>query len=173
VRDESKEQRPCLAGSSSTRTIGNERNGPHHHIQKKDPNLESFGETWSNKPCRKTVQYWTQLGIASAPSISECGEASARVVSKPCRTSLSEQNHQGFNETDPHPENHFSTPFILLPITSRAVFSGTRRFSSPRSACGWRIVISPAAGHVTLLHSVLGLARIELVVADSKGIGAE
>ena len=27
-------------------------------------------------------------------------------------------------------------------------------------------------GHVTLLHSVLGLARIELMVADSKGIGA-
>jgi hypothetical protein len=29
-----------------------------------------------------------------------------------------------------------------------------------------------AAGHVTLLHFVLGLARIELVVADFKGIGA-
>jgi hypothetical protein len=29
-----------------------------------------------------------------------------------------------------------------------------------------------AAGHVTLLHSDLGLARIEVVVADSKGIGA-
>jgi hypothetical protein len=29
-----------------------------------------------------------------------------------------------------------------------------------------------AAGHVALLHSVLGLARIEVVVADSKGIGA-
>jgi N-acyl-D-aspartate/D-glutamate deacylase len=29
-----------------------------------------------------------------------------------------------------------------------------------------------AAGHVTLLHSVLRLARIEVVVADSKGIGA-
>jgi hypothetical protein len=30
---------------------------------------------------------------------------------------------------------------------------------------------SLAAGHVTL-HFVLGLARIEVVVADSKGIGA-
>jgi len=40
-----------------------------------------------------------------------------------------------------------------------------------KSRCGWRI-LSPAAGHVTLLHFVLGLARIELVVADSKGIGA-
>jgi hypothetical protein len=29
-----------------------------------------------------------------------------------------------------------------------------------------------AAGHVTLLPSVLGLALIELMVADSKGIGA-
>jgi hypothetical protein len=29
-----------------------------------------------------------------------------------------------------------------------------------------------AAGHVTLLHSVLGLAQIEVVVADPKGIGA-
>jgi hypothetical protein len=38
--------------------------------------------------------------------------------------------------------------------------------------CGWRIVISPGTEHVTLLHSVLGLARIELVIADSKGIGA-
>jgi hypothetical protein len=37
--------------------------------------------------------------------------------------------------------------------------------------CGWRIVISPAAGHVTL-HSGQGLARIELMAADSKGIGA-
>jgi len=41
-----------------------------------------------------------------------------------------------------------------------------------QNACDWRIVISPALGHVTLLHSALGLARIELVVADSKGIGA-
>jgi hypothetical protein len=38
-------------------------------------------------------------------------------------------------------------------------------------ACGWRIVISPAAGFVTLLHSVVGLGPIELVVADSRGIG--
>jgi N-acyl-D-aspartate/D-glutamate deacylase len=29
-----------------------------------------------------------------------------------------------------------------------------------------------AAGHVTLLHSVLGLTLIEVVVADSKGTGA-
>jgi hypothetical protein len=36
-------------------------------------------------------------------------------------------------------------------------------------ACGWRIVILPAAGQVTLLHTVLGF---ELVAADSKGIGA-
>jgi hypothetical protein len=39
-------------------------------------------------------------------------------------------------------------------------------------ACVWRIIISLAAGDVTLLHSVRGLARIELVVADSKDIGA-
>jgi hypothetical protein len=38
--------------------------------------------------------------------------------------------------------------------------------------CGWRIVISPAAGYVTLLHSVAGLARTELLVADFKGIRA-
>ncbi len=35
---------------------------------------------------------------------------------------------------------------------------------------GWRIVISLAAGHVTLLHSVAELARIELLVADFEGI---
>jgi hypothetical protein len=40
------------------------------------------------------------------------------------------------------------------------------------STCAWRIVFSPSAWHATLLHSVLELARIELVVADSKGIGA-
>jgi hypothetical protein len=33
-------------------------------------------------------------------------------------------------------------------------------------SCGWRIVISPVAGHVTLLQSVRGLARIELVARD-------
>jgi hypothetical protein len=32
------------------------------------------------------------------------------------------------------------------------------------------IVISPATGHVTLLHAFAGLARIVLVVADFKGI---
>jgi hypothetical protein len=37
---------------------------------------------------------------------------------------------------------------------------------------GWRIVISLAAGHVTLLHSVAELARIELLVADFEGIRA-
>jgi hypothetical protein len=36
--------------------------------------------------------------------------------------------------------------------------------------CGWRIVISPATGHVTLLHPFAGLARVVLVVADFKGI---
>ncbi len=36
--------------------------------------------------------------------------------------------------------------------------------------CGWRFVISPATGHVTLLHNVAGLARVALVVADFKGI---
>jgi transposase-like protein len=35
--------------------------------------------------------------------------------------------------------------------------------------CGWRIVISPATGHVTL-HPFAGLARVVLVVADFKGI---
>jgi hypothetical protein len=35
---------------------------------------------------------------------------------------------------------------------------------------GWRIVISPATGHVTLLHPVAGSARVALVVADFKGI---
>jgi hypothetical protein len=38
--------------------------------------------------------------------------------------------------------------------------------------CGWRIVISLAAGHVTLLHSVAELAEIELLVADFEGIRA-
>jgi hypothetical protein len=47
-----------------------------------------------------------------------------------------------------------------------------RRCRCPISVEGWRIVISPGIEHVTLLHSVLGLARIELVVDDSKGIGA-
>jgi len=37
-------------------------------------------------------------------------------------------------------------------------------------AVGWRIVISPATGHVTLLHPFAGLARVVLVVADFKGI---
>jgi hypothetical protein len=37
---------------------------------------------------------------------------------------------------------------------------------------GWRIVISLAAGHVTLLHPVAELARIELLVADFEGIRA-
>jgi hypothetical protein len=36
--------------------------------------------------------------------------------------------------------------------------------------CGWRIVISPATGHVTLLHPVAGLGRVALVVADFKSI---
>jgi hypothetical protein len=36
--------------------------------------------------------------------------------------------------------------------------------------CGWRIVISTATGHVTLLHLVAGLGRFALVVADFKGI---
>lgn len=44
------------------------------------------------------------------------------------------------------------------------------------SGCGdgvaGEFVISSVAGHVTLLHSVRGLARIELLVADCKGIGA-
>ena len=35
-----------------------------------------------------------------------------------------------------------------------------------------RIVISPATGHVTLSHSVAGLARLELVVTDFKGVRA-
>jgi hypothetical protein len=34
------------------------------------------------------------------------------------------------------------------------------------------LLFSPGTEHVALLHSVLGLARIELVIADSKGIGA-
>ena len=55
---------------------------------------------------------------------------------------------------------------LLLPLRPSAEFP-----AAYATSCGWRIVISPATGHVTLLHSVLGLARIELVVADSKGIG--
>jgi len=39
-----------------------------------------------------------------------------------------------------------------------------------REPCGWRIVISPATGHVALLHPFAGLARVVLVVADFKGI---
>jgi hypothetical protein len=39
--------------------------------------------------------------------------------------------------------------------------------------CGWRIVISQSAGHVTLLHSIAGLARLlALLVAYFKGIRA-
>jgi hypothetical protein len=34
---------------------------------------------------------------------------------------------------------------------------------------GWRIVISPATGHIKL-HPVAGLARVALVVADFKDI---
>jgi hypothetical protein len=41
-----------------------------------------------------------------------------------------------------------------------------------RIGCGWRIVISLAAGHVTLFYSVAELARIELLVADFEGIRA-
>jgi hypothetical protein len=40
------------------------------------------------------------------------------------------------------------------------------------SRCGWRIVISAFAGHVTLSHSVAGSARLELVVADFKDVRA-
>ena len=42
----------------------------------------------------------------------------------------------------------------------------------PLLGCGWRIVISQSAGHVTLSHSAAGLARLELVVADFKGVRA-
>ena len=37
---------------------------------------------------------------------------------------------------------------------------------------GWRIVNSPVAGNVALLHSVAGSARIELEVTDFKGVRA-
>jgi hypothetical protein len=57
-----------------------------------------------------------------------------------------------------------------LRLSDQTVGNILRRHDIP--PCGWRIVISLAAGHVTLLHSVLGLGRIELVVADSKSIGA-
>jgi hypothetical protein len=51
----------------------------------------------------------------------------------------------------------------------RALLLGLFRDGGP---CGWRIVIFfLAAGHVTLLHFVLGLTRIELVIADSRDIG--
>ena len=36
--------------------------------------------------------------------------------------------------------------------------------------CGWRIVISPTTGHLTLLHPVDGSPRVAQVVADFKGI---
>jgi hypothetical protein len=47
--------------------------------------------------------------------------------------------------------------------------SAGRGGRSTREACGWRIVISPATGHVTL-HPVARLARVARVVADFKGI---
>jgi hypothetical protein len=50
------------------------------------------------------------------------------------------------------------------------VLPGTESAHQPPKKCGWRIVISPATGHVTLLHSVVGLERVALVVADLKGI---
>jgi hypothetical protein len=39
-------------------------------------------------------------------------------------------------------------------------------------SCGLRIFNSRTAGHVTFLHSVAGLGRIELEVADFQGIRA-
>ena len=60
---------------------------------------------------------------------------------------------------------HRAPRHSTLPVKKLAMYR-------PRFTCDWRIVISPAPGHVTLLRPVLGLARIELVVADSKGIGA-
>jgi hypothetical protein len=60
------------------------------------------------------------------------------------------------------------------------LMSSRRHDNSRGNALLWLVRIlwlancyfSLAAGHVTLFHFVLGLARIELVVADSKGIGA-
>lgn len=46
------------------------------------------------------------------------------------------------------------------------------KYTAVEDSCGWRIVISPAAGYVTLLHSVGGLVRTELLVDDFKGIRA-
>ncbi len=55
---------------------------------------------------------------------------------------------------------------MFPPVKSMSMASGAF------SRCGWRIVISLTAGHVTLLHSVAELARIELLVADFEGIRA-
>lgn len=52
----------------------------------------------------------------------------------------------------------FRKPDLLLPGSGLSRVAG-------------ELLFRLAAGHVTL-HSVLGLARIELVVADAKGIGA-
>ncbi len=47
-----------------------------------------------------------------------------------------------------------------------------RAKNEPSKPVAGELLFGLAAGHVTLLHSVLGLARIEVVIADSKGIGA-
>ena len=68
----------------------------------------------------------------------------------------------------------------LHPVAIRAAVEATRLLKplvqrvakATRRAFGWRIVISQSAGHVTLSHSVAGLARLELVVADFKGVRA-
>ena len=53
----------------------------------------------------------------------------------------------------------FRKPDLLLPGSGLSRVAG-------------ELLFRLAAGHVTLLHSVLGLARIELVVADANDIGA-
>ena len=85
------------------------------------------------------------------------------------------------------PSNRFSVQrFTKWPDPTALVFglnklrSGERPLFGPKrpclaatdnycATCGWRIVISPATGHVTL-HPFAGLARVVLVVADFKGI---
>jgi len=48
-----------------------------------------------------------------------------------------------------------SHTWAIVPSTSNSLSTPPQSSVTVPGPCGWRIVISPAAGHVTLLHSVL------------------
>jgi len=76
-------------------------------------------------------------------------------------------------ERTPVPSSIFDYKHGFIFLRKDSVASTAAKANSPISSL-WlaNCYFSLAAGHVALLHFVLGFARIELVVADSKGIGA-